>query len=58
LPKGQKFKAIIYEDAKEANWKTNPIAYKISSLVVTSKSKIKLTLAPGGGTAISFVPVP
>lgn len=58
LPKGQKFKAIIYEDAKEANWKTNPIAYKISSLVVTSKSKIKLTLAPGGGTAISFVPIP
>ncbi len=58
LPKGQKFKATIYEDAKEAHWKTNPIAYKISSLVVTSKSKIKLTLAAGGGTAISFVPVP
>lgn len=54
LTKGQKYKAIIYEDAKNADWKTNPIAYKIRTVTVTSKSKINLNLAPGGGTAISF----
>ena len=54
LTKGKKYKAIVYEDAKDADWKSNPIAYKISTVEVTSKSKIKLNLAPGGGTAISF----
>jgi hypothetical protein len=57
LTKGKKYKAIIYEDAKDADWKNNPIAYKISTIEVTSKSKIKLNLAPGGGTAISFEPI-
>jgi hypothetical protein len=54
LTKGQKYKATSYEDAKDSDWKNNPIAYKIKSQVVTSKSIIKLNLAPGGGTAISF----
>ena len=57
LPKGQKFKAIIYEDAHDAHWKNNPIAYKIRTVEVTSKSKINLVLAAGGGTAISFEPI-
>jgi len=57
LPKGQKFKAIIYEDAKNADWKKNPIAYSIRTVEVTSKTKLNLVLAPGGGTAISFEPV-
>ena len=54
LTKGKKYKAIIYEDAKNADWKNNPIAYKIRTVEVTNKSKINLKLAPGGGTAISF----
>ncbi len=57
LPAGKKFKAIIYEDAKDADWKNNPIAYKIRTIEVSSKSKIDLNLAPGGGTAISFEPL-
>jgi hypothetical protein len=57
LPKGQKFKAIIYEDGKDADWQKNPKSYNIRTIEVTSKSKINLTLAPGGGTAISFEPV-
>lgn len=57
LTKGMKYKAIIYEDAKDADWKNNPIAYQIKTIVVTSKSKINLNLAPGGGTAISFEPI-
>lgn len=57
LTKGTKYKAIMYEDAKDADWQKNPIAYKIRTVVVTSKSKINLNLAPGGGTAISFEPI-
>jgi hypothetical protein len=57
LTKGQKYKAIIYEDAKDADWQKNPIAYKIRVVEVTNKSKINLNLAPGGGTAISFEPI-
>jgi hypothetical protein len=57
LTKGKKYKAIIYEDTKNADWKNNPIAYQIRTIVVTSKSKINLNLAAGGGTAISFEPI-
>ncbi|MEY4038672.1 MAG: hypothetical protein RIR67_984 [Bacteroidota bacterium] len=57
LSKGKKYKATIYEDAKDADWKNNPIAYRIRTIEVTSNSKIKLSLAPGGGTAISFEPI-
>ena len=57
LTKDKKYKAIIYEDAKDADWKNNPIEYQIKTIVVTSKSKINLNLAPGGGTAISFEPI-
>jgi hypothetical protein len=57
LTKGKKYKATIYEDAKDADWKNNPIAYTIRTIEVTSASKIKLRLAPGGGTAISFEPI-
>jgi hypothetical protein len=57
LTKGQKYKAVIYEDAKDADWQKNPIAYTIRTVVVTNKSKINLNLAAGGGTAISFEPI-
>ena len=57
LAKGKKYKATIYEDAKDADWKKNPIAYRIRTVEVTANSKIKLNLAPGGGTAISFEPI-
>jgi hypothetical protein len=54
LNANQKYKATIYEDGVDADWKKNPISYKIRTLEVTSKSKIKLALASSGGTAISF----
>ena len=52
-----KYKAIIYQDAKDADWQKNPESYEIKSIEVTNKSKIKLHLAKGGGTAISFEPI-
>ena len=54
LTPGKKYKATIYQDSKTADWKTNPISYEIKTREVTSQSKIKLALAKGGGTAISF----
>lgn len=52
-----KYIATIYSDKKDAHYKTNPQAYQIKQYVVTSKSKLKQFVAPGGGYAISIVPV-
>jgi hypothetical protein len=57
LSPNKKYQAIIYEDGKDADWQNNPKSYTIKIMQVTSKSKIKLHLAKGGGTAISFKPV-
>ena len=54
LEDGKKYEATIYADAKGADYKTNPQAYKITKKSVTSKSILKLTSAPGGGYAISI----
>jgi fibronectin type 3 domain-containing protein len=55
LQKGKKYKAVIYEDAAGASWKTNPEAYSIRTVTVDSSTRLKLVLAPGGGTAISII---
>jgi hypothetical protein len=57
LSPNKSYKAIIYQDGKTAHWEKNPISYEIKTMTVTSKSKLKLVLAAGGGTAISFVPI-
>lgn len=53
LPEKVKFNAIIYEDAKNTHWNTNPMQYNIRSIKVNNKTKLKIKLAPGGGCAIS-----
>ncbi len=53
LEPGKKYEAIIYSDAPDANYKTNPQAYEIRKMTVTNKSKLKQKSAPGGGFAIS-----
>ncbi|MEK8179798.1 glycoside hydrolase family 97 protein [Flavobacterium buctense] len=57
LSPNKKYKAIIYQDGKTAHWETNPINYEIKTMTVTSKNKLKLVMAAGGGTAVSFVPI-
>jgi hypothetical protein len=57
LTPNKKYKATIYQDGADADWEKNPKSYAIKTIQVTSKSKIKLSLAKGGGTAISFIPV-
>jgi alpha-glucosidase len=46
--------ATIYADATDAHYKTNPQAYTIRKVVVSSKSKLQQWSAPGGGYAISI----
>ncbi|UEG48564.1 glycoside hydrolase family 97 protein [Ferruginibacter lapsinanis] len=57
LDANKKYLATIYADAKDAHWKDNPQPYEITTQVVTSKSQLKLQLAPGGGCAISLFPI-
>lgn len=54
LAKGKKYKATIYQDGEDADWKNNPKSYKILTKTVTSSSVLDLKLAKGGGAAISF----
>ncbi|GAA4238281.1 glycoside hydrolase family 97 protein [Postechiella marina] len=57
LDKGKKYMATIYADAKDANYKTNPQAYTITSKKVTYKTKLSLSSVPAGGYAISIIEV-
>lgn len=51
-----KYVATIYRDAANADWKSNPEAYIIEKFIVDAKTNLRLILAPGGGTAVSFIP--
>ena len=62
LPEGAELRATYltedgneYQDAKNANYKTNPQAYVITKKTVTSKSVLKLNSVAGGGFAISLL---
>lgn len=54
LDKGKTYIATIYADGKDAHYKTNPQAYTIRKVVVSSKSKLSQWVAAGGGYAISI----
>ncbi len=55
LDKGRKYDCIIYTDAKDAHYETNPKAYDITHKVVKRGDVLKLTEAPGGGFAVSLM---
>lgn len=54
LTPGKTYEAILYADAADAHYKTNPQAYTITKTTVTSADSIDVTMAPGGGFAISL----
>jgi glucan 1,4-alpha-glucosidase len=56
LDAGRQYIAVVYKDAANAHWDTNPMAYAIERYIVDSKTMMKLPLAAGGGAAISLVP--
>jgi glucan 1,4-alpha-glucosidase len=57
LSPNKKYLATIYRDADNAHWQNNPEAYVIEKYLVDSQTMLRLKLAPGGGTAVSFTPV-
>ncbi len=53
----RKYEAVIYADAPDSHYITNPETYKITRKKITSKTKLTLRAAPGGGYAISIKPL-
>lgn len=56
LSANKNYIATIYRDADNADWNNNPEAYAVEKFLVGSKTILNLKLAPGGGTAVSFMP--
>ena len=56
LKPGTKYRATIYADGPDADWKTNPTSYTISEREVSSADTLEVAMAPGGGQAVSFMP--
>lgn len=57
LDKDKKYIATVYEDSKDAHYRTNPQAYTIRKGIVSAKSVLKMKAAPGGGYAISIMEI-
>lgn len=57
LEPGVKYEATVYADAPDADCYDNPEAYVITRDTVTSEMTLPMTMARGGGFAISFKPL-
>ena len=58
LDDGINYRAEIYADGPGADWLQNPLPVKIHSMDVSSSTELQIDLAPGGGQAIRFIPLP
>jgi alpha-glucosidase len=56
LTPGRKYVAEIYADGPKANWLDNPLPVTITRRTVTSATRLRVRLAPGGGQAIRIRP--
>ena len=56
LDQGRKYEATIYRDGADADYRTHPTSYRIERRTVTSKTRLTLDVAAGGGYAISILP--
>jgi len=56
LDNNRSYDLVIYQDAADADWQTNPMAYQIQRRLVSSKDVLTLKLAPGGGAALELTP--
>ena len=56
LTPGRRYMAEIYADGPQAHWLTNPLPVTITRRAVTSATRLRVTLAPGGGQAIRIRP--
>ncbi len=56
LTRGRRYVAEIYADGPKANWLDNPLPVTITRRTVTSATRLRVILAPGGGQAIRIRP--
>jgi alpha-glucosidase len=56
LTPGRRYIAEIYADGPQAHWLTNPLPVSITQRAVTSATRLRVALAPGGGQAIRIRP--
>jgi alpha-glucosidase len=56
LTPGRRYVAEIYADGPKASWLDNPLPVTISRRTVTSATRLRVLLAPGGGQAIRIRP--
>jgi alpha-glucosidase len=55
LEPGRRYRAEIYRDGDDADYRTNPRSIVIEQRIVTSKDRMAMRIAPGGGAAVRFV---
>ncbi len=55
LTPGKKYKATIYKDGPDADWKGKPESYVIERQTADSQTQLTIKLAPGGGAAVSLM---
>jgi alpha-glucosidase len=55
LEPGRTYRAEIYRDGDDADYRTNPRSIVIEQRTVTSKDRMAMRIAPGGGAAVRFV---
>jgi alpha-glucosidase len=50
----QRYLVTFYQDAADAHWQRNPMAYEIKQQQVSSSDVLSLVLQPGGGAALKI----
>ncbi|WP_224484822.1 glycoside hydrolase family 97 protein [Robertkochia aurantiaca] len=55
LDPGKTYTATVYADGEDAHWNENPTSYSISNREVTRQDTMTISMAPGGGVAVSFI---
>ncbi len=55
LEAGKTYIATIYRDDAKSSWDGDPMRYVIEQFLVDAKTALRLSLAPGGGVAISML---
>jgi len=55
LGQGHRYRAEIYRDSDDADYRTNPRGIVIEQRNVTAADRLAFRIAPGGGAAVRFV---
>lgn len=55
LEPGRRYRAEIYRDGDDADYRSNPRSIVIEQRLVSAKDRLAIRIAPGGGAAVRFV---